>query len=117
MKCILEAQKLVRFGDGICGKTEKDFDANRRKKKDWNTEARRRRMMKKIQEKPEKFISNFGFMKTHLGPKETDRAIMDGIKDIFKKAGMSTTTLFEKDCSKRKSAELKGTLIVEFTVQ
>ena len=112
MKCTLDAQKLVKFGDGICGKTEKDFDVNRRKKKAWNTDARRQKMMKKIQEKPEKFISNFGIMKSHLGATERDRLIKHGIHVMFQKPGMSTTTLFEKDCSKRKSAELKGTVIV-----
>ena len=108
MKCIIEAQKLVKYAGEICGKTEGDFDANRRKKKQWNTGARRERMLKKIQEKPEKFISNYGIMANELGPIETERAIKLAIKNIFGDPSRSRATLFEKDCSKRKSAELKG---------
>ena len=108
MKCTMEVQKLVKYAGDICGKTEKDFDANRRKNKQWNTGARRERLFKKIQEKPGKFISNYGIMVNELGPIETESAIKLAIRKIFGKLSRSQATLFEKDCTKRKSAELKG---------
>ena len=108
MKCILEAQKLVKFAGEICGKTETDFDANRRKKKAWNTGPRRERMFKKIQQTPEKFITYYGIMVNELGPMETERVIKLAIHTLFHDPTRSKATLFEKDCTKRKSAELKG---------
>ena len=112
----MEAQKLVKYAGDICGKTESNFEANRRRKKEWNTGARRGRMFKKIQEKPEKFISNYRIMVDELGPVETERLIKMAIHNMFADPSRSKATLFEKDCSKRKSAELKGTLIIKFTI-
>ena len=70
-------------------------------------------MLKKIQEKPEKFISNYRIMVNELGPKETERVIKLAISNMFLKPTQNQLTLFEKDCSKRKSAELEGNCILE----
>ena len=108
MECILEAYKLEKFGDGVCGK---NFETDRRKKK-FNTASRRERMFRKIQEKPEKFVTNYAIMVNNLGIRETETKIKNGIKDIFRFPTCSKVTLFSKDSTRRRSLESKGKFLL-----
>ena len=107
MECILEAQKLDKFGDGVCGK---DFEKDRRRK-NFNTASRREKMFKKVQERPEKFITNYAIMVTNLGIRETEVVIKQGISNIFRLPLCTQVTLFSKDCTRRRSVESKGTFL------
>ena len=105
MQSVLEAGKLVKYGGDICGKTEKDFEVNRKKKKEWNTTARRAKMFKRIQERPERLISNYAVMLTNLGAIDTESKIKHGIAKLFGNPSMSCVTLFTKECTRRRSLE------------
>ena len=105
MKVVMSIEKLVMHGDGICGNMETGDINQKRKKAKWNTDSRRRNMFKKVKECPEKFISNYRWMKNELGAIEIDERIRDGIKQLFGCSKRQTVVIFEKEPGRRQSID------------
>ena len=102
MKSIMTIEKLVEFGDGICGKG----DINRlRKLKKWNTGSRREKMFAKVKAQPEKFITNYGWMLVELGAIATSTKIKEAIATLFNHHTRTQFVLFEKETGRRHSME------------
>ena len=102
MKCIMTVEKLVNFGDGICG----NGDINRQRKlKNWNTRSRREKMFAKVQAQPEKFITNYEWMLVELGAIATSTKIKEAIATLFNHHTRTQFVLFEKETGRRRSME------------
>ena len=98
----MTVEKLVNFGDGICGKG----DINRsRKLKNWNTGSRREKMFVKVKAQPEKFITNYGWMLNELGAIATSTKIKEAIATLFNHHTRTQFVLFEKETGRRRSME------------
>ena len=110
-------EKLVLHGDGICGNMDTgDINAKRRNKK-WNTASRREKMLQKVNQKPEKFISNYRWMKHELGALEIQNCIRDGIDQLFRSHQRQTVVIFEKEPSRRSSIDGKLQVTVKILTQ
>ena len=105
MKAIMSIEKFVMYGSEVVGNG--DINENRRRKS-WNTRARRQRMLKKVNERPEKYVTNYKWMLNELGEKATQTKMADAISQLFSKPTRQFVTLLEKECERRHSHEMKG---------
>ena len=107
MKAILCVEKIVLNGSDIVG----NGDINDlRKLKNWNTSARRAKMLDRIKMKPERFITNYQWMLNQLGEKDTVKAVKQAISQLFNSRTRSQVILFEKETGNRRSNDPKGTV-------
>ena len=108
MKAIMCVDKIVLNGSDIVG----NGDINDlRKKKKWNTSARREKMLDRIKMKPERFITNYQWMFNELGEKETVKAVKAAICKMFNSPTRSQVILFEKETGNRRSSDKKGMIL------
>ena len=105
MKCVMSIEKLVLYGEGVTGPADIDYS---RKQKKWNTKSRRARMLEKVKNKPERFVSNYQWMVNELGEQESQTKMKDGISKLFGDWTRSEAILFEKETGKRRSNDPKG---------
>ena len=105
MKVIMDIEKLVLFGDGICGNMDTGDIVSKRKNKNWNTKSRREKMLNKVKEHPERFISNYRWMKNDLGALDCENRIKDGIAKLFAEHKRHQVVIFEKEPGRRQSMD------------